>query len=968
MTGCFSWWPRKEPSATKNSTEHETPSTAIALEGGKALSETELHAGDDRQVTPGTTQYASETAKEFLKALESMSDPMPVPFLKTFLTVAVKVLEACQEASAIEENVKDLQERVYSIMLVVVNSTVTPNEKASVELRERIEKFQSVLAGILTDLDKIKEQRKWLLLIFRDLNKDRVNRCVGRLAEALGNFQLASQLRVETSQLRVEDLLAKIKAEHSTLRPQLDRIEDEVKKFSQPHNAPHPRQDMPSPHHIFYGRESLVNDIISLLRSEKTSRVCITGVGGMGKTSVALAVAEQAVAENIFSNEYVFWVPCVEAKSPDLLRRILYAQLRITAKSYDSLDMLVTDLDASRQRRLLLLDNFETPWLSGSGRDQAEIGDILVRLAKLPHIALLVTMTSGFSPGRIEWQHRALQALDADAARDTFETKYRDAGGDLELNTGPELDTLLAAIGHIPLAITLMAACGGYQGASPGALLREWESAGTSMMAGDETRSMDETIRLSMERSVVQSNPEAFTLLAILSMLPAGTTGQNLSWWAPTVTSLLAAVGTLRKAALIEFEGDRHFETSRVFVRPTIQSYMGHQDRISAEIRDQVHDACYNFVLRHKSIPDDHKFKADLEAIASEEINIQGLLMEIPVDAPRPNAVDALIAFSLYQSWTKPSTVVASHALEVARAVYDNPQLTDCDAAARRVAVAHQALGRSLYMLDRYDEACSHFEEAAARFKDLPGGADLHSAGEAAMDLLDTWMYIGTKFISDPELKSLAREAQAHLSHDETDKYHVARGLLGFGGFLWWSRRRDEALETLSAAKAIFEHLGCPASSAKCLHYMARSYGLDNQFTEALPILQDASKNAEQSGEVLLMCCTRSMMVAYLMNLGSYEEASTIFPRLLSLAQAMGSPLAIGQNLELLAYNCAAMMDLPGARVAYQGAQIQFTKIESIKMGEEGVDRCSENLKMLESITEMDEDIFSELIKPYPMH
>ncbi|KAJ6476417.1 hypothetical protein C8R45DRAFT_1009932, partial [Mycena sanguinolenta] len=90
-------------------------------------------------------------------------------------------------------------------------------------------------------------------------------------------------------------------------------------------------------------------------------------------------------------------------------------------------------------------------------------------------------------------------------------------------------------------------------------------------------------------------------------------------------------------AALIE-QDHGPFLTSRIFIRPTIQSYMAHQDRMSADVRDRVHDACYDFVLRHKSIPDDPKFKSDLEALASEETNVQGLLMGIPVDTPRPNA------------------------------------------------------------------------------------------------------------------------------------------------------------------------------------------------------------------------------------------------------------------------------------------------------------------------------------------
>ncbi|KAF7333664.1 hypothetical protein MSAN_02409500 [Mycena sanguinolenta] len=918
-------------------------------------------------VIPSTATYALEGAKVLAKTLKNVSNLIPIPFLSSLVDVGIKVLEACQEASATGENVRDLRDRVYGIMLVVVDSTMTSKDKTSVELREKTEKIQSVLDGILADLVKIQEQRKWLLVFFRDLNKDRVDRCVGRLVIALENFQVAGQLRVEASQLRVEDLLAKIKAEHSTLRLQLDRIEDAVKQFSQPHNAPHARQDMPSPHNIFYGRDTLVEDIISLLSSERTSRVCITGVGGMGKTSVALAVAENVVVRSIFSKAYVFWVPCVEAKSPDLLRRILYAQLRITDKSYDSLDPLVADLDASKQRRLLLLDNFEIPWLSGSGEDQAEIGDILVRLAKLPHIALLVTMTSGFSPGRIEWQHRALQALDTDAARDAFRTKYRAAAGGLELSTGPDLDRLLAAIGHIPLAITLMAACGGHQGTSAAALLREWRDAGTRMMAGNEMRSMDETIRLSMERGVVKSNPEALALLAILSMLPAGTTGQNLSWWAPTLSSFSAAVDTLRTAALIEFKGDGNFETSRVFVRPTVQSYMAHQARISANTRDQIHDACYRFVLCHKSIPDDPKFKTDLEALASEEINVQSLLMEIPIDAPRHNAVDALIAFSLYQSWTKPSTVVASHALEVARAVINNPHVSDHNTAARHVAAAHEALGKSLFILGRYDEACTHFAAAAALFKDLPDAADLRNAGEASMELLNTLTFIHTEV--SPELESLVVEAQADLSSDKSDKYHIARGLLGLGHFLWWADRPDEeVLETLSDAKAIFEQLNCPASAAQCLCHMARTYIWRREYAKALSVLKDALGKADQSGELWLICRILRVTGRCLILLGSYEEASHIITRCLASSQVLGSPLRGAQGLELLAYNCAAMLDLPGARVAYQGAQVQFTKIHSTRDGRKGVDRCSDNLGRLESIAEMDQSIFCNLIEPHPMY
>ncbi|KAJ7801571.1 hypothetical protein B0H14DRAFT_3885024 [Mycena olivaceomarginata] len=861
MTDGFSWWPDKGASKPKKSLV-KRPSD------------------DETRATPSTAMYGIEGVKALANALESVSDLIPLPFLSTFLKVGVKVLEACEEATDIEENAADLQRRVYNLVLVVVD-TVPVNRTTSLELRERIKKLQIILDSILSDMDKLKEQRKWLQVLFHDRNKERVDKCVARLNAALKQFNIAGQLRVE---LRVEDLLDKIKADYSVFAAQLNRIED----------APRPRQDMPMPHRIFYGRERLVDEIASLLATESTSRVCITGVGGMGKTSVALA-----------------------AKSSDVLRHILYAQLRITAESYDSLDTLIAELDISKQRRLLLLDNFETPWLSG--QDQAKVGDILVRLAKLPHIALLVTMTSGFTPGDIAWQHRPLPALDPGAARDAFESKYRDAAGGHELAAdGPELDEFLTSIGHIPLAITLTAASSGRLGSSPDDLLREWGKAGTAMMR-------------------VKSNPQSLTLLAILSMLPAGTIGNHLHWWAPTLTSLPAAVETLRLAALIE-KDDGPFATSRIFVRPTIQAYMAHQDRIPAKVRDQVHDACYKFVLDHKSISDDHKFKDDLTVLAGEETNIQGILMEVDANALRPNAVDALIAFSFYQSYTKPSTVVAAHALRVALAAHDNSCVADLDAASRCVAEAYRCLGEALISLSRFDEACKPFQEARARFKGLPE-ADLCRAGECSNQLLLTRMYLGTD--SSHELESLAEEARADLCHDETKKYYVAQGLLAFGTFLWWGERWDEALETLSTAQAIFEELDCPASTAECFEIMARVYARRHQYPEALRIARNGLVKAEQSGEIGVTCRILSLIAAYLILEQSYEDALVTITRFLTLGQVSGSPGGMAQGLELLAYICAARLDLQGARAAYSGAQAQFRKIESTSTGRGG---CGEML------------------------
>ncbi|KAJ6607576.1 hypothetical protein B0H10DRAFT_2071046 [Mycena sp. CBHHK59/15] len=927
MTGCFSWCPWNRGLNTRSFASPDKSSSK------------------NNQVKPTNTMYMIRGGKTLASVLETLSGLSGVPFLSEFVKAAGAVLEACEGAIAIEENVKDLQERVCHLTLTIVD-TISVDGTASKELESSIQGLRSILDDIIKDLAEIKEQKKWILIFFRDLNKDRIGKCVDRVDAAVEQFHISHQLRVEELLDRIWSKYSDVTVRLSDVATKLDRIEQVVKSTNQPHNAPEtlPRKDIPPQQPIFYGRQPFVDNIASLLANENTSRVCITGPGGMGKTSVALAVIESTIINQIFPKKYQFWVPCVEAKSADLLRRILYTQLRVTADSYDSLDTLINELDASQERRVLLLDNFETPWLSG--HDQDQVRDILGRLAKLPRIALLVTMTSEFPPSKVvEWQHHKLPSLDAAAARDTFGRLYPGAAD------APKLDELLNAIGHIPLAITLMAADGECSGTSPEDLLEQWQKSGTEMISHPGvSQSMDRTIGMSMNREIVKSNPGALTLLAILSMLPAGTTRNNLRWWAPTLTSLYAAIITLRTAALVEQE-DRNVATSRIFVRPTIQSYMSQQNRISAEVQ-QI------FVLEHKSTPDDAKFKADQAELASEESNIQGLLMQINVQCLRPNALEALIAFSLYQLSIKSSTVVALHALDLALTAQDD----------RSTAEAHHCLGKLFLRLARYEDACQHFEAARLGFKSLPDGGDLPRAGECSMELAETWKFMDHTFKSSDEIRSLVLDAQADLSHDAGKSYHVARGLLGLGNFMWWSNCPDNALEKFTAAKAIFDELECPASSSECLNLTARIYAARKEYAKALPIAREALTKAEQSGDSSLIGQVLRNNARCLIAFSSYDEALAMVERSLAQSQALGSLLGIAQNLELLAYTCAAKMHLSAARVAYEGARVQFANFESIEMGGSGVGRCTDNLKQLDGLTEINQTDFTKMKKPWPLY
>ena len=135
------------------------------------------------------------------------------------------------------------------------------------------------------------------------------------------------------------------------------------------------RQEMPLKPEIFHGRDDMVEGIAKLLLHEETSRVCILGPGGMGKTSVSLAVVELPLIQERFPGGNHVWVPCIEATSATLLLDILYIQLQVPGDKQVTLEKIISELYTLKQPRLIVFDNFEMPW----NRNQNQVGDILRR-------------------------------------------------------------------------------------------------------------------------------------------------------------------------------------------------------------------------------------------------------------------------------------------------------------------------------------------------------------------------------------------------------------------------------------------------------------------------------------------------------------------------------------------------------------------------------------------------------------
>ena len=711
---------------------------------------------------------------------------------------------------------------------------------------------------------------------------------------------------------------------------------------------------MPSPLAHMYGRDDVVEDIVRVITTHDKPRVVIHGPGGMGKTSVAVSVMENNAVATRYDASHRFWVPCIGAKSIAIFLDILLKSFRITQDTRDPLGDLISGLEASKVPRLILLDNFETAWslpddLTDGGRISVEA--ILDRLAAIPHLAILITIRiSTFSSDGIDWTPFYLQGIDRKSARALF-TRLCPTSRD-----HPALDPLLDALGYMPYAVTLLAKQSAKlkSGLSPDVLLEEWQKLGPDSLSGELKNRMNTSIELSVESRSISEDPNAQTLLAILSQLPNGTTSKHLKWWASGVNNPYGAIATLSDAALItqRQEGD----ASIYSVLPVVQSYLNHRSQYnSPRTWSLVIAACCRFVLDHKSSPGDNDFNSHQDALAAEQTNILSIFLAVTDSSlsepgcPIEESLifDAMLAFCWFQFWKKGSLELLRHFLSLLAPNGDPRRL--CYSAEARFC-----LGKMYLEFDRHKEARTELEAAQLSFRELGTPSDLIRAGECALELANSW---GFESDAGDRIADIINEAQRDLKDDPKG---AARALISLGEHSWYIGSPAEGLKHLEIAHATLQDLNCTVDVARCLFLMSRCYA----FQGALPEWQRAAQASLEASRLVGMNdpigqALRSLSRCYIRQ-NQYDDALGALREALGVCEELGYPGSIGQVLELSGYAYAKKRDFVGARLAYEGAKKMYAGMARSEQIQNSEAACELNLR---AISERDSDDI-ELVPP----
>ncbi|KAJ7106915.1 hypothetical protein C8R44DRAFT_987105 [Mycena epipterygia] len=290
------------------------------------------------------------------KIITAAADSVPLPYVKGVFGTVVVLLETVEKLKKNRDNLKELCEDIIKIIKVVQGLSDQPDTPAS-EFKIQCDEFESFLQVILAAVNKMQTKPKGLRGHLKEIVK------LGSMTDTISGY------RSKMQELRLNFVL--LNTTDTNLRLRKVQKSFVAMTFNSVPQAAEITNTCPPPSRIFKGRRAILDGMHQYF-SQPTGKqhiYLLYGLGGAGKTQIALKFIE----ESHFSNTFFIDTSTIETIDTGLKNIALANNAGST--SQDALQWLKNKPD----EWLLFFDNADDPKLNlNKFLPQCNHGNILI--------------------------------------------------------------------------------------------------------------------------------------------------------------------------------------------------------------------------------------------------------------------------------------------------------------------------------------------------------------------------------------------------------------------------------------------------------------------------------------------------------------------------------------------------------------------------------------------------------------
>ncbi|KAH7092875.1 hypothetical protein BKA62DRAFT_63983 [Auriculariales sp. MPI-PUGE-AT-0066] len=786
------------------------------------------------KLNPSTTKVVYDGFKIVLEGMANMTDGAPWPW-KAIPQTILQFAKLVERSLDLPAKIHDLIREISQLIATLFNVRKEESSAHQSELTSFVEVFFADMQRIIIRLRVVEKTHPAKAFLLTDRANAILQDESARMQEAL--VRLQTRFMAYTA-YTVESILKCVTRIQSTVDTARTEVQPTISNTAR----------LPGRSNVFNGRDESVNAIVKLICASLCACIAIMGSGGIGKTSLSLAVIYDERVVGVVGDSRYF-VSVEGASDVGAAAKLLAGQLGLPESS-DPLSAAISHLETI-PRGLLIVDDLETLLFSNTAAAQRETERMLQRLAGIPTLTLIITSRGAVPPNGIRWSYApsaGLETISLPAARETFE---QIAGRPDLASERNALDTLLTNVDCMPLAVTLLAQLAQLKN-PPSQLLQRWHRTKTGFIRSDgddRESSVDVSIQISLDLlEGTRNGMEGQQLLSICAHLPDGLRPSVFEQLYTHFNDIHGARDLLFKFALVSIGPENELKMLspvRHFVSKHHPMAMNH----AAALRKIYFEIAASGPKRM-----DENFSRLAQNVAPEYGNLTSFLLHlIDIEEPSQELFDAIEAVSEYAYWTVPSTTLReafcqrldAHPVWLAPCLKDVAR-THLRQAEYALAVANLHAARKLYTTlgDKFQEAvCGWLLGRCRRMQD-----DFDSAERELLAAKDTFIELG----------------------DEGDAAQCAQEL---GTICILREDYAQAVVHFTSARDVFKRCGDRLGAAQCTQSLGLIPLLLGNFAEADAELQSALAEFEALAVLSGMANCRLILANLRSHQNDYDSA-----------------------------------------------------------------------------------------------